>query len=229
MQGFAKILHDEHSQRLDDTARDYLQRIIVSSHRLDALIQDVLDYSKIVRSDLPVQTVQTGEFIHQIIDSYPNLEAHKAEIHMQEPLPPVLANQAALTQVISNLLGNAVKFTRPGIEPDIHVRAEVLSEPQPPSERSPPAADDRDGERHSKNRSSVVRLWFEDNGIGIRRDLHERIFRMFERINAPGEFAGTGMGLTIVRKAVERMGGAAGVESEPGKGSRFWIELQKAE
>jgi len=240
MRGFAQILRDDHSQRLDDAARNYLGRIIFSAQRLDSLIQDVLNYSKIVRSDLPMQTVQTSEFIHQIIDSYPNLQAHKAEIHVQEPLPPVLANQAALTQVVSNLLGNAVKFTRPEIEPDIHVRAEVVEKPQLPSERSKASADAGNGEHDSNNRltqpsrasngnhQAVVRLWFEDNGIGIRKDLSERIFRMFERINAPQEFAGTGMGLTIVRKAVERMGGSVGVESEPGKGSRFWIELQKA-
>jgi len=142
--------------------------------------------------------------------------------------------------VVSNLLGNAVKFTRPEIEPDIHVRAEVVEKPQLPSERSKASADAGNGEHDSNNRltqpsrasngnhQAVVRLWFEDNGIGIRKDLSERIFRMFERINAPQEFAGTGMGLTIVRKAVERMGGSVGVESEPGKGSRFWIELQKA-
>lgn len=238
MQGFAKILQEEHRQQLDDAARDHLGRIIISAERLDALIQDVLNYSKIVRSDLPLETVQTDEFIHQIVDSYPNLQAHKAEIHVQEPLPPVLANQAALTQVISNLLGNAVKFTRPGIEADVHVRAEVVRKPQLSSQRSPPGTGDGDGEHDFKNRSpessrasnghreALVRLWFEDNGIGIRKDFYERIFGMFERLNAPEEFAGTGMGLTIVRKAVERMGGAVGVESEPGKGSRFWIELQ---
>jgi len=74
-----------------------------------------------------------------------------------------------------------------------------------------------------------VRLWFEDNGIGIRKEVHERIFLMFQRINPPGQFEGTGIGLTIVRKAVERMGGKVGLESEPGKGSRFWITLKQAD
>jgi len=71
-----------------------------------------------------------------------------------------------------------------------------------------------------------VRLWFEDNGIGIRREVQERIFLMFQRLNPPGDYEGTGIGLTIVRKAVERMGGKVGVLSHPGQGSQFWIELK---
>jgi len=74
---------------------------------------------------------------------------------------------------------------------------------------------------------SMVRVWIKDNGIGIATENHERIFRMFERINLAAEYEGTGVGLTIVRKAAERMGAQLGFESELGKGSRFWIQLQK--
>ena len=74
----------------------------------------------------------------------------------------------------------------------------------------------------------MLRLWFEDNGIGIPREAQDRIFMMFQRFNRPDEYEGPGIGLTIVRKAVERMGGRVGVESAPGNGSRFWIELKQA-
>ena len=74
----------------------------------------------------------------------------------------------------------------------------------------------------------MVRLWIEDNGIGIPPEVHERIFMMFQRLNPPGQYEGTGIGLTIVRTAVERMGGKVGFESEPGGGSRFWFELAEA-
>jgi signal transduction histidine kinase len=74
---------------------------------------------------------------------------------------------------------------------------------------------------------NMVRISFEDNGIGIRKEAQERIFMMFQRLNSPGEYEGTGIGLAIVRKAVERMGGKVGVESEPGKGGRFWIDLRR--
>jgi signal transduction histidine kinase len=73
----------------------------------------------------------------------------------------------------------------------------------------------------------MIRIWFEDNGIGIPMEVQARMFMMFQRLNPPEQYEGTGIGLTIVRKAVERMGGKVGVESEPGKGSRFWIELKE--
>jgi signal transduction histidine kinase len=250
MQGFSKILVEEHGSRLDDEGRNYLQRIGVSARRLDALIDDVLSYSKIVRSELPLESVQPDEFVHQIIDSYPDLHSHRAEIHLQEPMPPVLANPAAFTQVVSNLLGNAVKFARPGVKPDVRVRAELINKPQHPAAKnsaansSPSAVDGPDAQGNFENQAApskspskappqnanrrMVRLWFEDNGIGIQKQLFDRIFLMFQRLHPAQEYEGTGIGLTIVRKAVERMGGAVGLESDPGKGSRFWIELREA-
>ena len=184
------------------TGRDYLRRIATSAKRLDALIQDVLSYSRVVRSDLRLEAVEVGALIREIIESYPNLHAPEAEISVRGEIPPVLGNMAALTQVISNLLGNAVKFVREGVRPKVEISAEAKGE--------------------------SVRIWFEDNGIGIPQEVQHKLFQMFQRLHSPGEYEGTGMGLTIVRKAMERMGGKAGVESEPGRGSRFWIELRRA-
>jgi signal transduction histidine kinase len=78
-------------------------------------------------------------------------------------------------------------------------------------------------------RDEWVRLWVEDNGIGVAPQHHERIFRTFERLHGLDTYPGTGIGLAIVRKGVARLGGQAGVESEPGRGSRFWVELRRAE
>jgi len=117
-------------------------------------------------------------------------------------LHPVVGHESSLMQTISNLLGNAVKFVAPGTIPRVRVWSEV--------------------------RGENVRLWFEDNGIGIRPEHQRRIFVMFERINPSGQYDGTGVGLAIVRKAVERMNGTVGVESDGVNGSRFWIELPRA-
>ena len=118
------------------------------------------------------------------------------------------AHEATLGQCIANLLSNAIKFMPPGVQPHIRFRAE---------------ASQKVGESQSR-----IRLWVEDNGIGIAPQFQDRAFRVFERLNGP-LYAGTGMGLTIVRKSIQRMGGNVGLESEIGKGSRFWIELAVAD
>ncbi len=200
MEGFASLLMTDYGPHLDETAQSYLERIGTAARRMDGLIMDILSYSKIVRGELELQPVDVEKLIREVIPSYPSLQSDQADISVEGPLPRVMANEAALIQVISNLLGNAVKFVSPGVRPRVRVRAE--------------RADDH------------VRLWFEDNGIGIAKDLVPRLFNIFVRLNRPALYEGTGIGLAIVRKAVERMGGSAGVESEPGQGSRFWVELQ---
>jgi signal transduction histidine kinase len=120
---------------------------------------------------------------------------------MEKPLHRVLGHEAYLTQCITNLLGNAVKFVPPRVVPEIRIRSERL-----------------DGK---------VRLWFEDNGIGIDPSHHERIFQIFGQVYPEKKYGGTGIGLAIVRKAVQRMNGEAGVESGMDKGSRFWLVLNE--
>lgn len=203
MNSYASILEHDVAPPLPPEARNYTRRISASAQRLDALITDVLNYSKVARSELPLEKVDVERLTREIVESYPNLHESGARILVQSPLPPVIGNTAALTQCISNLLSNAIKFVTSGITPRVTIRAE--------------------------SRGDFVRLWFEDNGIGFSEEGHKRIFRMFERLNPAAQFEGTGIGLTIVRKAVERMGGRVGAESQPGVGSQFWIELRRAE
>lgn len=114
----------------------------------------------------------------------------------------MLGHEGLLTQLVSNLLGNAVKFHSPDVSPEVRISAETSGE--------------------------EVKVWFEDNGIGIAPQHHEQIFQIFGRVHPEKKYEGAGIGLAIVRKAAERMGGSAGVISEIGKGSRFWITLKKA-
>jgi signal transduction histidine kinase len=111
----------------------------------------------------------------------------------------VLAHESSLTQAVSNLLSNAKKFVAPGTVPKIEIWTERLG--------------------------ASVRLWIKDNGIGIKPEYHARLFGMFERVNQDSRFEGTGIGLAIVRKVVEKMNGAVGVISDGIHGSSFWIEL----
>jgi PAS domain S-box-containing protein len=201
MQGFAQTILESHADKLDATGINYLGRITRSAIRLDRLVQDVLSYTKILETEAPNEPINVDQLVRDIIETYPDWQPPKAEIEIQGELPKVLGNEAFLTQCISNLLGNAVKFVAPGTRPRVRIYPESLN--------------------------SQVRIWFADNGIGVAPANHARLFRMFERIHAAHEFEGTGIGLAIVRKAVERMGGRAGLESVLGQGSKFWIQLEK--
>ena len=200
MHSFATLLLNDFAPALPPLAQDYLKRIATSADRMDHLITDALDYSKAMREELKLASVDSEKLLRGMIASYPAFQPPAANIEIQGHLPIVLANHAGLTQCFSNLLNNAVKFIPHGQVPHVRIRAET--------------------------RDPMVRLWFEDNGIGIPSEMHERIFGMFQRLS--GQYEGTGIGLALVGKVVERMGGKVGVESEPGHGSRFWLELKSA-
>jgi PAS domain S-box-containing protein len=203
MRGFAEMAGVMCDGSEAGRAKEFLERISTAAERMDRLIADALNYSRTVRQELPLEEVDAEALLRGMLDSYPDLRPEKARIQVEGRLPVVLANQAGLTQVFSNLLGNAVKFVKPGERPHIRVRAsQVLKHSQ-------------HGER--------VRIWVQDKGIGISKDMLPRVFDMFTR--GSKDYEGTGIGLALVRKVAQRMGGKVGVESEEGQGSRFWIEL----
>jgi PAS domain S-box-containing protein len=218
MQGFAKALSVDYASQLDARASDYLRRITSCSRRLDRLIQDVLNYSKIVKTQVVVEPLDLDGLTRDVIGTYPDWQPPKAEIQIESDLPKVLGNEAFLTQCISNLVSNAVKFVSPGTVPRVRIWAEEVALPDRYENSQPNST--------QVSRSSEVRVYVADNGIGIAQDNHARIFRMFERIYPATEYEGTGIGLTIARRAAERMGGSIGFESELGKGSKFWIQLK---
>jgi signal transduction histidine kinase len=167
---------------------------------MDALITDALNYSRLVRQEMPLEPVDTGRLLSGMLESYPEFQPVKAHIRVGGLLPVVLGNNAGLTQCFSNLIGNAVKFAKPGQIPEVRIWAETGP--------------------------GTARILIEDNGIGIPESMLPRVWDMFSRGNTACE--GTGIGLALVRKVVQRMGGKVGVESEEGRGSRFWVELKHA-
>jgi len=202
MQGFGRALVEDYSGRLDETGRDYINRIVAGAERMEALIQDLLAYSRIRRAEMRLERKDLRRIISDALQECDHLiSARGAHVTVEEDMPHVMGHSPTLFQVIVNLLTNALKFTGSDTVPDVHIRSE--------------------------ERGKVVRLWVEDNGIGIDPRYHDRIFRVFERLHGMEQYQGTGIGLAIVKKGVERMGGSVGVESEPGRGSRFWIELLK--
>jgi len=203
VQGMATALREDHGEKLEPEAREYMDRILHASTRMDTLIRDMLEYSKITRTEFQVKPVRVESALADAQSSIAaEVKERGAEIRVQGAFPLVLGEQTLLTQVFLNLLSNAVKFVAPGIRPEVEVYA-------------------KEGERN-------VRLFVKDNGIGIAEQYQEKIFKMFERLHSTSEYPGTGIGLAIVQKAVLQMNGGFGVESELGRGSCFWIELPKA-
>jgi PAS domain S-box-containing protein len=201
MQGFSEAVLEDYGDKIGTRGKDYLERISKAAQRLDRLITDLLSYTRISRGDVPMQPLDSHRLIHDIIQSYPHLNPPAAEVHVEGTLPMILGREAPLTQVLSNLLGNAVRFVGPNTLPRVRV--------------------------WSEERGNRCRLWIEDNGVGISPENHERIFQMFVQVNDFETYGGTGVGLAIVKKAVETMRGSVGVESKEGSGSKFWVELNK--
>ena len=207
MQGFSVFLEEECPDCQRPPASDYLRHIRESASRLDRLITDALNYNRIICEELPMDPVEIGNLLRGMIQTYPNLHPRVADISIDLADLTVVGNESLLTQCFGNLLENAVKFVAPFVRPCIHIWAEEIQ---------------------GRESDGIVRIWIEDNGIGIPKTAQEKIFRMFQRMHTEAEYPGTGVGLTIVKKAIERMNGCVGLESEPGKGSKFWIDLPKA-
>ncbi len=200
MKGYSDVLLEEAADKLPEEHRAFLHKISSAAQRLDRLIEDVLSYSLLSRSKFKLKAVDADALIREIIEQYPNFQPPAVDVRVEGRLPVVWANEATLTQCISNLIGNAIKFIPPGTQPLVKVRADV------------------------KDKDATI--WVEDNGIGIAPADLERIFGIFVKVHSTESYAGTGIGLSIVRRAAEKMGGQVGVESELGHGSRFWVKLK---
>jgi signal transduction histidine kinase len=205
LQGYVRALIEDCSPGLGESCRGYVSSIEQIAINMDGMIADVLEFSRLARTELPTRKLQVRAAVEEalgLLKSTIEAKAAKLELTMG-PEVTVMAHSPTLVQVLTNLLSNALKFMAEGTQPEVRIRAE---------RRNP----------------SRVRLWFEDNGIGIDPTQHGRIFEVFHRLHGEEKYPGTGIGLALVKKGVERMGGQVGVESAPGHGSRFWIELRAA-
>jgi signal transduction histidine kinase len=206
MQAYAQFLLEELRPSLDASHSRYLDRIGTAATRLDKLITDVLSYSRVSRAELELKAVNLDRLVREIAYQYPVLQ--EAQIHIANDLGSVLAAETLLTQAIANLLTNAAKFVTAGQTPRIRVWSEEIA--------------------RDSSAAPFIRLCIQDNGIGISADEQQRIFAIFARGHSEKEYEGTGIGLSIVKKAIERMHGEVGVHSMLGQGSTFWIQLPKA-
>jgi signal transduction histidine kinase len=194
--GFAQVLKNDQYEKLDRNGQVYLERIITSGSRMDKIIADTLVYSGVGSSEWPMQTVELDPLVHQLVEGFPPEQRQCFQIVSK--LPAVRGHATLLAQCLGNLLSNAISYVPSERRPQVVIRA--------------------------VQEDSKVMVIVEDNGIGVEAKDQKRIFKIFERA-APAEYKGTGIGLAVVAKATERMGGRVGVESEVNRGSRFWVEL----
>jgi two-component system, sensor histidine kinase and response regulator len=204
MEGLTAGLVEDFGAALDKDGMDQANRIRSAAARMDQMIQELLAYSRLSLVTLELAPLKFEDVIKDSLSQLDyDLREKKARLQVKRSRHHVMGHHAMLVQVVSNLIANAVKFCPPGVTPEVTVWEERTDD--------------------------MVRLWVEDNGIGIAKEHCERIFRIFERLHGREQYSGTGIGLAIVQKAIMRMGGRVGVESDVDRGSRFWIELPMAQ
>lgn len=203
MQNFANVLLEEAVENLAPVHRDYLERISRAANRMDQLTIDMLNYSQLGRSELTLEPVRLQLLLGRLVDERrERTDAGAARFEIDGPLPSVIASEAGLNQALGNLLDNALKFARPGVPAVIRCSA--------------------------RTENGQVILAISDNGIGIDPRHFQKIFLPFERLNPSQAVPGTGIGLAIVQRCIDKMRGQINVTSVLGQGSTFSITLPAA-
>jgi light-regulated signal transduction histidine kinase (bacteriophytochrome) len=199
--GFTELLVKRYHGKIDEKADKYLDFITEGTLRMQQMIQDLLTYSR----------VQTQEHNYVLTDSNTSLDQALSDLQVatkehhavitNDPLPTIYADQEQITKMFQNLIGNAIKFHKPGIAPNIHISAK-------------------------KDKNSWI-FSVTDNGIGIDPQYADRIFKIFQRLHTRDEYPGTGIGLAICKRIAEQHGGTIWIESVPGSGSTFYFTIPK--
>jgi PAS domain S-box-containing protein len=201
--GYSRLLLQDHSERLDAEGRQFLDNVAQAAVHMDRLIDDLLAYSRLERREKHSGAVELRALIRSLLaERADEVLSRGARVSVDVPEDAVLrGDREGLAMALRNLLENALKFARPGIPPEIHVEA--------------------------CDTGATWQIAVRDEGIGFDMRFHDRIFTIFQRLHRPEEYPGTGVGLAIVRKAMDRMGGRVWAKSAPGQGATFYLEVPK--
>ena len=212
VQAFGERLNAEFSQALTGRGQDYLNRMLNASERMQTLINDLLTLSLVTSKGDPFVPVDLAAVVGGVLDDLePTIEEVSGRIEVSE-LPIIDGDPTQMRQLIQNLVSNSLKFRKAGGEPIVKIRGQLLDGPS------------INGDRDS-SRENLVQLTVEDNGIGFDEKHIDRIFNVFQRLHGRGQYPGTGIGLAVCRKIVERHGGTITAMSKPGQGATFIVTL----
>lgn len=212
--GFADLIRERYAERLDEKGKDNLERIVAGVGRMERLITDMLAFSRVTTRGRDFEDVPAERILETALANLKIAIDESRATVTTDPLPTVQADEMQLLELFQNLIGNAIKY-RGDDPPRIHISVRQLDE----SESRTVAG------LHGPVSETGWLFSVTDNGIGIDPQHHESIFRIFERLDKSGRYDGTGVGLAVCKKIVERHGGRIWVESEPGKGSSFYFIL----
>ena len=198
--GYSRLLLEDHAAGLDEEGRSFLANIRRGTQQMGQLIEDLLAYSRVERRTLQEERVNLPRLMEAVVaERADEIRARRVLVRTDIPCQEVIADLEGLAMALRNLLDNALKFTRNTSQPAIEIGG------------------------RQENASCI--LWVRDNGVGFEMKFNKRIFEIFQRLQRAEDFPGTGIGLAIVRKALQRMGGQAWAESSPGQGATFYLEL----
>ena len=202
IEGYSQLLLEQYRDRLDEDGRHFLTSIRRGALHMHELIEDLLTYSRIERQALDVRNVDLPAVMRSVLDGFAHeIQTRGVEIVVEELPPQIRTDPSGMTLVLRNLVSNALKFTRDTPAPRITIAAY----------------------RHDRH----IVLTVADNGVGFDMKYHDRIFEIFQRLQRAEDYPGTGIGLALVRKALQRMGGTVWAVSEPGQGATFHVELRQ--
>ena len=200
MSGFAKALLEDECANLSTLGLEYATRIARSANYMDNLLLDMLAYSRLAGAEIVPEPFDLDEPVSELLGLVDKeIRDRKVKVQICSPLGSVFAHLPTFKQILTNLISNSIKFIAPDRLPEIKI--------------------------YTTRQPGCIRLWIQDNGIGIPIEHQDKIFGLFQRLHDNQTYPGTGIGLALVRKGAERMGGRAGVESDVGQGSRFWVDL----
>jgi light-regulated signal transduction histidine kinase (bacteriophytochrome) len=203
IQGFSHILIDRHLESLDDEGKQYINYILQASTQMESLINDLLQYSRLGRKAVQYTNIDILPIIEAVLADLATLiNDTEAKIILPQSYPIIRGDKTLLIQIFLNLIQNALTYNKPNLPPQIQISWRQESE------------------------YAIIQV--ADNGIGISEEFHGKIFTMFQRLHSEDNYPGTGIGLALVKKAVELLNGDVWVESDINQGSTFWVKLPVA-